>query len=449
MAERKSQLAGLTIRGRCLLAAGIAAGICALVLGERDLLRVAVFVIALPLLAMLLTALSKVGVRATRSVTPGRVPVGGTAEARVQLEGTGRFPVAGLLLEDVVPDALVPGGSPRFTVTALTATGRRNGHRQALAYQVRPVLRGIHPLGPLRARMADPFGLAQYDKQLAGQGRLVVVPKTATLAGLPGDSHSGATAGAGTGASPSFRPQLGHEFDDAAVRQYHYGDDLRRVHWRATAHRDELMVRADERPSAASTTLLLDHRSSAHAGTGGSASLEWAISFVASACLHLWAAGRRVRLVTDDGAVLAGVAEDGLGAAADADSLLDSLAALHPSHRRDLCYRSNPSPDGELIAVLGALGPATAARFAASGPFGGRARAVLLDVPAWSATSVTNRETTGAATALAAAGWGVVTARRGEEAATVWRSLCRQPLGATPPVALSGTSGPQRGGDLG
>ena len=43
-------LSGLTTRGRCLLAAGIAAAVCSLVLNERDLLRVAVFVVALPLL---------------------------------------------------------------------------------------------------------------------------------------------------------------------------------------------------------------------------------------------------------------------------------------------------------------------------------------------------------------------------------------------------------------
>ena len=44
---------GLTTRGRCLLAGGIAARVCALVLDERDLLRVGIFAAVLPLIAML------------------------------------------------------------------------------------------------------------------------------------------------------------------------------------------------------------------------------------------------------------------------------------------------------------------------------------------------------------------------------------------------------------
>ena len=47
----REALRGLTTRGRSFLAAAAAAGISAIVLGERDLLRVAVLLAALPLLA--------------------------------------------------------------------------------------------------------------------------------------------------------------------------------------------------------------------------------------------------------------------------------------------------------------------------------------------------------------------------------------------------------------
>ena len=85
--------------------------------------------------------------------------------------------------------------------------------------------------------------------------------------------------------------------DDAVVRPYRHGDDLRKVHWRSTARRDELMVRVEERPWRGGTTVLLDHRLVAHRGSGPGASLEWAVSLAASICLHLHRYGHQVRLV--------------------------------------------------------------------------------------------------------------------------------------------------------
>src|SRR5690606_42071791 len=80
-------LSGLTTRGRCLLAAGLAAGVCAIVLNERDLLRVAVFVLALPLCVVLMASAARMTISASRSLLSERISVGEQGE--VQL-GTGR-----------------------------------------------------------------------------------------------------------------------------------------------------------------------------------------------------------------------------------------------------------------------------------------------------------------------------------------------------------------------
>src|SRR3712207_7478095 len=42
------------------------------------------------------------------------------------------------------------------------------------------------------------------------------------------------------------------------TRAYRHGDDLRKVHWRATARTGELMVRLEERPWRAPATLFVD-----------------------------------------------------------------------------------------------------------------------------------------------------------------------------------------------
>src|SRR5690606_41452693 len=100
---------GLTIRGRCLLAAGVAAGACALLLDERGRLRVAAFIISLPLLALLLTSRTRYAVRGSRSVDPSRTPVGSPTTVRLELTGASRLPLSGHALEDKVPWTL--GGS--------------------------------------------------------------------------------------------------------------------------------------------------------------------------------------------------------------------------------------------------------------------------------------------------------------------------------------------------
>ena len=99
------------------------------------------------------------------------------------------------------------------------------------------------------------------------------------------------------------------------------------MHWRSTARHDELMVRLEERPWRAGTTVLLDRRDAAHRGRGADSSLEFAISMAASVCAHLIDRGEPVDLVTEDGTALPGP---------PLDAMLDALATLRPSARADL-----------------------------------------------------------------------------------------------------------------
>ena len=110
-------LSGLTTRGRCLLAAGIAAAVCSLVLNERDLLRVAIFVVALPLLVAAFISATRLRLGATRALRPERVAVGASGEVHLELWRSGRLPGGEVLLEDGVPYAL--GSKPRFVVERL------------------------------------------------------------------------------------------------------------------------------------------------------------------------------------------------------------------------------------------------------------------------------------------------------------------------------------------
>jgi uncharacterized protein (DUF58 family) len=342
------------------------------------------------------------------------VPAGDDSDVVLEVHAHGRVPAGGLLLEDGVPYTL--GGRPRFVVERL----RRRGTAR-LGYRVHPIMRGVHQLGPLRARITDPFGLAEFERELAGQSRVVVVPRTVPLSGLPGGS------GTGIGDAGSVRLRSGQGDDDAVVRQYRQGDDLRRVHWRSTARRDELMVRVEERPWHGGTTVLLDRRLDRHRGRGPTASLEWAISMCGSICLHLHRCGQQVRLVVEDGQVLVG---DNAETGYSDDVVLDALAMVSPTHRRDLSVGADPGAGHELIAVLGAIEPTEAAELARVRSRRARSLAVLVDTSTWTGGDGPERggsvlDPTESAELLRESGWGVVVARQNADLAAIWQDLCR------------------------
>jgi uncharacterized protein (DUF58 family) len=410
------RLAGLTTRGRCLLATGLAAVPCAVLLNERDLLRVAAFTIMLPLLASVIVGHTRVRLRTQREILPPRIAVSGECQMHLTLHGTGALS-GRLLLEDVVPQAL--GGPRRVVVARLPQRGT-----VTLTYPLCPAERGVHALGPLIARITDPLGLAEYRCTLAGHSRLVVIPVVVPLSGLP------AAAELGAGKSEGARIGFGSSQDAVVVRSYRHGDDLRKVHWRTTARRDELMVRVEQWAEHHGVTVLLDHRNAAHQGSGPTSSLEYAVSLAASVYVHLRQRGQRVRLVTGDGVVRVGAGEGaGEGIDQGIDAALDTLAALGATEQRELA--SEPlAGRQEILAVLGALDDMAVEQLLARRPQGMRGHAVLLDVAAWAGLGAIGRgghrcpDPARAAQLLGTAGWSVTVARPEQPLSSVWDQVC-------------------------
>lgn len=399
-------MSGLTTRGRCLLAAGLAAALCSVVLNERDLLRVSAFAVALPLLSLALALATRIGLAAERELRPSRLTVGDRTEVVLDIHAAGRMPSVGLMVEDGVPYTF--GGRPQFIVRGL---GWRTGIQ--FSYYLSPPVRGVHQVGPLHGWVTDPFGLAEFERDLGGRSEMVVIPKIEALTDWPGgstpDAHHEGT----------LRRGSGHGLDDAVIRQYRQGDDLRRVHWRSSARRDELMVRVEERPRRGGTTVLLDHRAIAHRGDGAASSLEWAVSFAASVYLHLHQSGREVRLITEDRQVIADERTSG-------DTVLDRLAALEPTNDRDADWPVDPGSGHEFIGVFGALSPAAAAELVRVRTRRSGSVAVLLDVGAWASVADDGpAQPHDVARVLLDAGWDVVVARPTDTCSDVWLRLCR------------------------
>ena len=135
---------------------------------------------------------------------------------------------------------------------------------------------GLFQVGPLMLTVADPFGLVETSRTFTRSHHLLVTPRVYKL---PEVRLGADRAGSGEN-RPRAIASAGEE--DATVREYRDGDDLRRVHWRSTARRGSLMVRREEQPWQSRCSIFLDARTISHHGHGPSSSLEWAVSAAAS-----------------------------------------------------------------------------------------------------------------------------------------------------------------------
>ncbi|MFG1711459.1 DUF58 domain-containing protein [Micromonospora sp. NPDC049203] len=422
-------LRGLTTRGRSFLAAAVAAAISAGILGEKDLLRVAVLLAVLPLLAAAYVGRSRYKLACNRSLEPHRVPVGASSRVVLRLQNLSRLPTGTLLLEDRLPYAL--GSRPRVVLERLGAH-----QASSVAYTVRADVRGRYEVGPLVIRLTDPFGLCELTRSFPSTDHLTVIPQVTPLPSvrLPGEY-------AGSGDSRA-RSVAVHGEDDAATREYRMGDDLRRVHWKSTARTGELMVRREEQPWESRATVVLDTRAGGHRGEGPTASFEWAVSAAASVAVHLREAGYKLRLVTGNGADVGATEAGGEGL------LLDHLADVHLDRRGEittLVQQVRQRADGGLIiAMLGTLGAAEAELLAGLRGNGATCVAFLLDSNTWlnlppNARAEAERAHGAAALALLQSGWRVIGVEHGTRLPMVWPQAGRGSQGFALRAAMAET----------
>src|SRR5690606_34585230 len=105
-----SLLTGLTIRGRCLIAAGLSASVCAIILGQRDLLRVGCLLAAISIAAAWVMRRARTSVETSRRLDTNRATVGGApVSVFLTIRNSGTLPVGDVMVEDLVPDIRTGG----------------------------------------------------------------------------------------------------------------------------------------------------------------------------------------------------------------------------------------------------------------------------------------------------------------------------------------------------
>ncbi len=182
-----------------------------------------------------------VGARAQLRIV--EVPSDGTAGLPVELQSRANTRLR------VRP--LDPPGPESFVGPAITPTRARPGPSPTLHQPITllPDSRGVHDRVVLEIATAAPFGLLWWRKTVvvALPRTLHVGPRLGRPLPLPGGNDD--TSGGGVVDSSV---QIG---EPRGVRPYRPGDHRRWVHWPATAHSGELMVREMEGPTAEPVTL--------------------------------------------------------------------------------------------------------------------------------------------------------------------------------------------------
>ncbi|GAB3586141.1 hypothetical protein GCM10027445_64520 [Amycolatopsis endophytica] len=249
--------------------------------GGYPLLRALGAVALVAVLAAVVITARGLKVEVRRDVYPDRVERGSAALARLRVKnpGEGRQPAA------LATDGL--GGRTQTVRIRPLAPGAEAAYH----YELPTGARGRHPVGPLTLHRTDPFGLSANRLPTGETSTLWVhprqLPARVLVSGHPRHHHEGART------DDSLRGSV----DLQDVREYQPGDEVRHVHWKATARSGRLMVRDLIDPEQPRFTLLLDTRADALPPEG----FEEAVDVAASLLVAAARAGSPARLVTSSG----------------------------------------------------------------------------------------------------------------------------------------------------
>jgi uncharacterized protein (DUF58 family) len=228
----------MTHRGRLALALGCATYLAAWAFGSKPLYPVALGLLAAVLVARFWTRLANRPLQLRRFLPPGDRFEGDDVEVRFELaSGWALVPATVLLRERI--------GKLGGRTTAVRPRG-------VSSYVLEGLARGRYAFEDSRALIEGPFGFFRIEQPLDAQGALLVYPRLVELERL--FSESGARSRDGR----RLLLQRPSGFDLHSVREYERGESLRKVHWRSTAKRGQLMVKELEDSPRDEVAVVLD-----------------------------------------------------------------------------------------------------------------------------------------------------------------------------------------------
>ncbi len=186
---------------------------------------------------------------------------------------------------EVIDHSTLPG----YRVNRVVAAGAQ-GHT---SWRSRGVCqqRGLFTIGPWETHMGDPFGFFEVVQHYPVVRSLLVYPRVMRLPPLE------LPRGGESGRARTSRRAWDTDVAVSHIRPMTTGDSMRRVAWKATAHRGSLMVREFDQEPTGDLWIVLDMDRAVQVGEGIDSSEEFAIVLGASLAAEWLRRNRAVGLV--------------------------------------------------------------------------------------------------------------------------------------------------------
>jgi len=233
----------------------------------------------------------------SRRLSANRVFFGDEVQLEIEVANRKPLPLPWIQIDDEIPSevTLLKGRTSssyepgRVFLRNLLSLGWY--HKVKRLYPMRCLQRGCFAFGPTHIRSGDLFGVFNREMEIHRVNYLMVYPKIVPLEklGIPSNQPIG-----------DIRTRR-HIFEDPiltlGVREYHYGDSLKRIHWKTTARLGQLQTKVFEPTTTTDMGVFLDVRTIKPTFWGSVPELlELGIMTAASISNHAMAAGCRVGL---------------------------------------------------------------------------------------------------------------------------------------------------------
>ena len=258
MLSRQSAI--FTIGGLLTIAAGRLFGLIELfIMGTALVTCVAV--------ALFIVTTQRPHIEIERSITPTEPEVGQTIQVGLSLLTSSRVPACD------VYESLAGGSHVHIALAPLPAGQVARANYQMISQQ-----RGPLTLGPSLVEVGDPLGLSRRSKRLGSATNITIFPRSVAI-DLPDPNTCQGELIDAIRRVIRYQP-TSSEFQ--AIREYTSGDDPRRINWRASAKREDLVVNEYATEIKIDTHVALNTNQNAYSAEGFERAVSVATSFVRS-----------------------------------------------------------------------------------------------------------------------------------------------------------------------
>ncbi len=246
---------------------------------------------------------------------PSRVRLGEAVTSELYITNNGRRRLRGMVRDAWQPSA---GAGNNRTPVDIPPTERRR-----VSLTLRPFRRGERRVHQVTVRSFGPLGLAARQATLNAPGHIRVLPPFHARKHLP--SRLARLRELDGRTSVQIRGQ-GTEFD--SLREYVLGDDVRSIDWRATARRNDVMVRTWRPERDRRVVIVIDTARTSAARVDDEPRLDTAMESALLLAALASRAGDRVDLLAYDRRVRGRV--QGAQGAELLSRMVDTLALIDP-----------------------------------------------------------------------------------------------------------------------